>query len=76
MFIEAEIHTKWPRVGDFSFSTQLSMKFILLLNVNMPKIIGILAFISWINIIAKTICIFQCMHCSFYEHLEFHAQVS
>ena len=33
----------------FSFSTQLSMKFILLINVKMPTIVGILTFISRIN---------------------------
>ena len=33
----------------FSCSTQLSMKFILLINVEMPTIVGILIFISMIN---------------------------
>ena len=33
----------------FSCSTQLSMKFILLINVKMPTIVGILTFISMIN---------------------------
>ena len=33
----------------FSFSTQLSMKLILLINVEMPTIIGIKTFISRIN---------------------------
>ena len=33
----------------FSFSTKLSMKFILLINVKMPTIVGILTFISRIN---------------------------
>ena len=33
----------------FSCSTQLSTKFILLINVNMPRIVGILTFISMIN---------------------------
>ena len=32
-----------------SCSTQLSMKFILLINVKMPTIVGILTFISRIN---------------------------
>ena len=32
-----------------SCSTQLSMKFILLMNVKMPTIVGILTFISMIN---------------------------
>ena len=33
----------------FSCSTQLNMKFILLINVKVPTIVGILAFISIIN---------------------------
>ena len=33
----------------FSYTTQLSMKFILLINVKMPTIVGILTFISLIN---------------------------
>ena len=37
-------------IKHFSVSTQLSTKFILLLNVKMPTIVGILRFISMINI--------------------------
>ena len=33
----------------FSYSTQLTMEFILLTNVKMPTIVGILTFISRIN---------------------------
>ena len=33
----------------FSYSAQLSTKFILLINVKMPTIVGILTFISMIN---------------------------
>ena len=33
----------------FSFSTQLSTKFIMLINVKMPIIVGILTFVSMIN---------------------------
>ena len=33
----------------FSYSTQLSMKFILLINVKMPTFVGILTFISMIH---------------------------
>ena len=33
----------------FSYSTQLSTKFILLINVKMPTIVGILTFMSMIN---------------------------
>ena len=60
----------------FSCSTQLSMKFILLINV---KIVGILTFSSRINTAsenfnARNILIFQ--HFSFYKQLKFHAQLS
>ena len=47
----------------FPCSTQLSMKFILLINIKMPTIVGILTFISKINtsenIKARKIYIFQ-----------------
>ena len=33
----------------FSCSTQLSMKFFLLINVKMPTVVGILSFMSWKN---------------------------
>ena len=36
----------------FSCSTQLSIKFIMLINVKMPTIVGILTFISMINTIS------------------------
>ena len=40
----------WPRgYKFFPCSTQLSTKFILLINVKMPTIVGILTFISMIN---------------------------
>ena len=35
--------------------TQLSMKFILLINVKMPTIVGILTFISMINTLSETL---------------------
>ena len=38
----------------FSCSTQLSMEFFLLINVKMPTIVGILTFISKINIAYKS----------------------
>ena len=52
----------------FPSSTQLSTKFILLINVKIPTIVGILTFISKINttsesLIARKILIFQ--HFSF-----------
>ena len=42
----------WPgpeAIKLFSCSTQLSMKFIMLINVKMPTIVGILTFISMLN---------------------------
>ena len=63
----------------FSYSTQLSTKFILLINVKMPTIVGILTFISMINttserLKARSFFIFQ--HISFYEKLKFCAELS
>ena len=57
----------------FSCSTQLSIKFILLINVKMPTIVGIFTCISRINITSK---IFIFHHFTFYEQLKFHAQLS
>ena len=37
-------------IKHFTCSTQLSMKFILLVNVKMPTIVGILTFMSRINV--------------------------
>ena len=59
----------------FSCSTQLSTKFILLINVKMPTIVGILTFISMINttsdrLIARNFFICWCF--SFNEQLKFH----
>ena len=55
------------------------MKFIMLINVKMPSIVGILTFMSLINttsesLKARKIFIFQ--YLSFYEQLKFHAQLS
>ena len=64
----------------FSCSTQLSTKFILLINVKMPTIVaGILTFISMINTTSerlKASNFFICQYLSFYEHLKFYAQLS
>ena len=57
----------------FSRSTRLSIKFILLINVKMPTIVGILTFISMINIARN---FFICFYFSFYEQLKFRAQLS
>ena len=63
----------------FPCSTQLSTKFILLINVKMPTMIGILTFISMINIISERLTariFFIFRYFSFYEKLIFHAQLS
>ena len=61
----------------FLCSTQLSTKFILLINVKMPTIVGILTFISMINTTferfkARNFFIYR--YFSFYEQLKFCAQ--
>ena len=55
------------------------MKFIMPINVKMPKIVGIITFIGMLNttsesLKARKIFIFE--HFSFYEPLKFHAQLS
>ena len=55
------------------------MKFILLINVKMPSIVGILTFISMINTTSeglKARNFFICPDFIFYEQLKFHAQLS
>ena len=42
-------------IKDFSCSTQLSMKFFLLLNVKMPTVVGILKFMGRKNSISRLI---------------------
>ena len=71
----------YPRPGPeviklFSNSTQLSMTFILLINVKMPSIVGILTLISMINTTSERLKarnFFICRYFSFYEQLEFGA---
>ena len=63
----------------FLCSSQLSIKFILLINVKMPTIVGILTFISRINttsesLKARIIYIFH--HFNLNEQLKFNAQLS
>ena len=63
----------------FSCSTQLSTKFILLINVKMPIIVGILTFISMLNTTSERLRarnFFICRYFSFYEQLKFRAQLS
>ena len=66
----------------FSCSTQLSTKFILLINVKMSTIVGILTFISMINTTSERLKgvkarnFFICRYSSFNEQLKFRAQLS
>ena len=63
----------------FPCSTQLSTKFILLINVKMPTIVGILTFISMINTTyerLKARNFFMCWYFSFYKQLKFRAPLS
>ena len=63
----------------FSYSTQLSTKLFLLINVKMPTIFGILTFISMINTTSeglKARISFICLYFSPNEQLKFHAQLS
>ena len=63
----------------FSCSTQLSIKFILLINVKMPTIVGNLTFISRINTTSERLkarIFFIYGYFSFDEQLNFHAQLS
>ena len=66
-------------INFFSCSTQLSTKFILLINVKMPSIVGILTFISMINTTSerlKAINFFTFRYFSFYEQLKFCPQLN
>ena len=63
----------------FSCSTQLRLKFILLINVKMPTIVGILTFISRINykfLSFESEFSTNFDHFNIYEQLKFHAQLS
>ena len=63
----------------FPCSTQLSMKFILLINIKKPTIVGILTFISMVNTTSERLKarnFFIYWYFSFYEQLKFHAQLS
>ena len=63
----------------FPCSIQLSSKFILLMNVKMPTIVGILTSISMINTTPERLNarhFFICRYFSFYEKLKFRALLS
>ena len=76
----ASSETVWPRgYKTFLCSTQLSIKFIMLINVKMPTIVGILTLISMINttfvrLKARKVYILSIF--SLYEQLKFHIQLS
>ena len=66
-------------IKHFPCSTQLSKKFILLINMKMPTIVGVFTFISLINTTSerlKAIIFFICRYFSFYEQLKFLTQLS
>ena len=72
--------TSGPKVMKlFSCSTHLSMKFILLIDVKMPIIVGILTYISMINTPSerpKARNFFICRYFSVNEQSKFRAQLS
>ena len=58
-------------------STQLRLKFILLINVKMPTVVGILKFMSRINVlILQPEFFINFEYFNIYERLKFHAQLS
>ena len=57
----------------------MGLKFVMLINVQMPTVVGILTFISMIYTISESLKarkVFSFQQVSFYEHLEFHALLS
>ena len=53
----------------FSYSTQLSTKFNLLINVKMPLILGILTFTSMINTISKRLKARNFFICRYFSYM-------
>ena len=64
----------------FACSTQMTMKFIMLVNVKMPTAVGVLTFISIINTtsVSSEARKIKLQHLSFFKELKFHhhAQIS
>ena len=63
----------------FSISTKLKLKFILLINVKMPIIVGILTFMSRKNYYFlgfEPACSTKFDNFNFYQQLKFHIQLS
>ena len=66
-------------IKHFSCPTQLSIEFIMLINVEMSTIVGILTFISMTNTTSERLeggHFFSYLYFSFCEHLRFCAQLS
>ena len=69
-------------IKPFSYSTQLSTEYFLLINVKMPAIVGILTLISMINTTSERLKrlkarnFFICRYFSFYEQLKVRVQLS
>ena len=61
-------NTTWWSYNFFSYFTQLSMKFTLLINDKMPTIVGILTIISRINTTFKS---FQAEKIEFFQYFSF-----
>ena len=62
----------------FPCSTQMSIKFIMLINVKMPTFVGILTYISLINTTSESLKarkVYTFKDFSFYEQLKFHVQL-
>ena len=75
--VEAAELTPGPEVIKlFSCSTQLSPKFILLINVKIPTIVGIITFISMIHVHATSKKLLNLSVFYFYEQLKYRAQLS
>ena len=77
--VQVSLATRPRAIKLIPCSTQLSTKFILLINVKMPTIVGILTFISMINTTSerlKASNFFTFRYFSFKEQLKFHAQLS
>ena len=66
-------------IRQISCSIQLRIKFIMLINVKMPTIVGILKCMSMMNTTCarlKSSAVIILQHLNFHEQLKFHAQLS
>ena len=74
------VRKKKPKVIKlFPCSTQVSKKYIMLIGVKVPTIVGILTFISMIETTSerlKAMNFFICRYLGFYDKLKFPAQLS